>query len=124
MTTAESTTAAPKPRRRWFQFSLRTLMVLATLSAIACGWYADRVRRAKQAYDAGYEMGWHYGSGDESHGDSFLIQRQGEGVVRWLRSRNLDRRRAAGTHEYNEFIGGFEAGYKRAQSHTDWAITK
>ena len=27
----------PKRRRRWFQFSLRTLMIVVTLLAVACG---------------------------------------------------------------------------------------
>jgi hypothetical protein len=36
----------PKPKRRWCQYSLRTLLVLVTLFAIACSWYAVEMQRA------------------------------------------------------------------------------
>lgn len=29
----------PTPRRRWFQFRLRTLLVLTTVVAVALGWF-------------------------------------------------------------------------------------
>jgi hypothetical protein len=34
---AEINTPRPKRKRRWFQFSLRTLMIVVTLLAVACG---------------------------------------------------------------------------------------
>jgi hypothetical protein len=41
---AEPTIAAPpKRKRRWFQFSLRTLLLGVTLVAAACGYLAPRV---------------------------------------------------------------------------------
>src|SRR5258707_2685386 len=42
---------SPKRKRRWFQFSLRTLMIGVTLLAIACGyvgWQARIVRGREQ----------------------------------------------------------------------------
>src|SRR5690242_13441996 len=33
-----------KPRRRWFRYSLRSLLILVTLSAVAIGWYTHRQR--------------------------------------------------------------------------------
>ena len=38
----------PKPERRWFQYSLRTLLVFVTLCAIPCSWYAVRLQQARQ----------------------------------------------------------------------------
>ena len=45
----------PKTKRRWLQFSLRTLLVFVTLSAFASGWFAvkmQRVRRQREAVSA------------------------------------------------------------------------
>jgi predicted negative regulator of RcsB-dependent stress response len=42
----------PKPKRRWFQLRLRTLLVLVTLASGAFGWVAwelDQRRREKVA---------------------------------------------------------------------------
>src|SRR5689334_19846235 len=36
------------PKRRWFQFSLRTLLILTTVVAIGCGWFAMKIRRARR----------------------------------------------------------------------------
>jgi hypothetical protein len=33
----------PKRNRRWFQFSLRTLMIVVTLSCVAFGWAGNQV---------------------------------------------------------------------------------
>lgn len=35
------------PKRRWFRYSLRTLLVLVTLSAVVIGWYTHRQRVIK-----------------------------------------------------------------------------
>jgi hypothetical protein len=40
--------AEPKCRRRWFQFSLRTLLVLTGLCAIAARWVGDPIIKARQ----------------------------------------------------------------------------
>jgi hypothetical protein len=45
MTTTPSTT--PKPRRRWLQFSLRTLMVLLLVLGAGLGWLAHEAERAR-----------------------------------------------------------------------------
>jgi hypothetical protein len=42
----------PKRKRRWFQFSLRSLMIFMTLAAGLCGWLAMRIERAKQQHEA------------------------------------------------------------------------
>ena len=36
------------PKRRWFQFSLRTLLVFVTLCAIPCSWLAVKLRQMKR----------------------------------------------------------------------------
>ena len=35
-----------KPKRRWYQYSLRSLFILTTLVAIACSWYAYEMQEA------------------------------------------------------------------------------
>ena len=36
----------PKPKLRWFQFRLRSLLVLTLLCSIACSWLAVKKQRA------------------------------------------------------------------------------
>ncbi len=43
---------APKPKLRWFQYSLRTLLVFVTLCAIACSWLGVKLRQAKREREA------------------------------------------------------------------------
>jgi hypothetical protein len=38
--------AKPKSKLRWYQFSLRTLLIVVTLFAVACSWFATEYRRA------------------------------------------------------------------------------
>jgi hypothetical protein len=40
--------AEPKRKRRWFQFSLRTLLIGVTLLAVACGYVAKEAKTAWQ----------------------------------------------------------------------------
>ncbi|MDB4468562.1 hypothetical protein N9093_01750 [bacterium] len=50
----------PKPKRRWFQLRLRTLLVLVTLASVPLswvGWELDQRRREKQAIAWVEEMG-------------------------------------------------------------------
>ncbi len=35
---------APKPKLRWFQFSLRSLMLFVTACAVACSWLAVTIQ--------------------------------------------------------------------------------
>jgi Leucine-rich repeat (LRR) protein len=39
-------------KRRWFQFSLRTLLVFVTLCAIACSWLAVKMQQAQKQREA------------------------------------------------------------------------
>src|SRR4051794_29763207 len=37
---------SPTPKRRWYQFSLRTMLILITLICVACGlWLGPKARR-------------------------------------------------------------------------------
>ncbi len=42
----------PKPKRRWYQYTLRTLLAVMLLCALACSWYADRVEQARRQGEA------------------------------------------------------------------------
>lgn len=50
MTTAPTTT--PKPRRRWFQFSLRTMLVLMLAFGCGFGWLGMKVKQAREQREA------------------------------------------------------------------------
>jgi len=41
-----------RPKRRWLQFSLRSMFVLTTLVAIACSWYTNEMRKAARKREA------------------------------------------------------------------------
>jgi hypothetical protein len=38
----------PTPRRRWFQFSLRTLMVFVVVTSVPLGWLGIKVKEARK----------------------------------------------------------------------------
>ena len=60
MQTEPSKAEPPKRRRRWFQFSLRTLMIFTLICAIAAGWLGTRIERKHQeqaAVDAIRKLG-------------------------------------------------------------------
>ena len=40
--------ATPKPKLRWFQYSLRSLLIFATLFAVACSWFTVKMQQAKK----------------------------------------------------------------------------
>ena len=42
----------PKLKLRWYQFSLRTLLVFVTLCAFACSWLAVKMKQAKRQHEA------------------------------------------------------------------------
>ena len=44
--------AKPKSKRRWYQYSLRTLMICVTLFAVACSWFAVKMQQAKKQREA------------------------------------------------------------------------
>ena len=41
----------PTPKRRWFQFSLRTLLVVVTLFCVGMSWFAVRMQKARKQRD-------------------------------------------------------------------------
>ena len=43
-----TTPTTPKPRRRWLQFSLRTLLVLMLVASLPMSWLAVELRRGRQ----------------------------------------------------------------------------
>ena len=43
---------SPKPKRRWYQYSLRTLLLFMVLCAIACSWFAVKMQRVKRQQEA------------------------------------------------------------------------
>ena len=47
-TDATPNAAQPKPRRRWSQYSLRTLLIFVTLAGFGFGWFGLKVREARQ----------------------------------------------------------------------------
>ena len=49
--------AVPKPKLRWFQFSLRSLLVLTLVASIAMSWIAVELRKAKQRRELPQTMG-------------------------------------------------------------------
>jgi hypothetical protein len=48
METEQSNTEPPKRKRRWFQFSLRTLMIGVTLLAVVCGYFGRQIELVKE----------------------------------------------------------------------------
>jgi hypothetical protein len=44
--------STPVRQRRWFQYSLRTLVVFVTLCAIACSWVAVKMKHAREQREA------------------------------------------------------------------------
>ena len=50
----------PKRKRRWFQFSLRSLLVTTFIVAVACGWLGKKIeqkRREREAVEAIVKLG-------------------------------------------------------------------
>jgi hypothetical protein len=43
---------ARKPVRRWYQYSLRTLLIFVTLCAFACSWFAVKMQQARKQREA------------------------------------------------------------------------
>ncbi len=54
---ASVTSPTITPRRRWYQFSLRSLFVLTTVSAVLLAYETHRVRQQKQALATVRELG-------------------------------------------------------------------
>ncbi len=43
---------APEPRRRWFQYSLRTLLLVMLLASIGMSWFAAKLQPAREQREA------------------------------------------------------------------------
>jgi Leucine-rich repeat (LRR) protein len=48
----ETATDRPKRKRRWFQYSLGTLLLFVTVSAIPCSWLSVKMRQAERQREA------------------------------------------------------------------------
>jgi hypothetical protein len=69
---------SPKSKRRWYQYSLRTLMILVTLFAVACSWFAVKLGQAKrqrEAVEALIKLGAFVGYDSELNSDGFMLIR-------------------------------------------------
>jgi hypothetical protein len=42
----------PKRKRRWLQFSLRTLLIFTMICAIGCAWLAHKIERKRKEREA------------------------------------------------------------------------
>jgi len=54
---SEAMTSPAKPRRRWFRFSLRGLLLLVAMMSIPLGWIGCRLERAKEQESALRDIG-------------------------------------------------------------------
>ena len=61
--------SAQSTKRRWFQFSLRTLLVLVTMGCLAGGWWINRAFQQREAVLRFYEL---TANRPDSHGDSLV----------------------------------------------------
>ena len=52
MSVVNSQVVVPKPGLRWYQYSLRTLLVVVTLFAIACSWFGGKLQAARRQREA------------------------------------------------------------------------
>lgn len=71
MNVVEPEQNSPPRKRRWFQYRLRTVLVVVLLSAIACSWLAARMQKAQEHRKAVREVqstgGWiAYGHSNDS----------------------------------------------------------
>jgi hypothetical protein len=42
---------SPKRKRRWFQFSLRSLLIFTIVVAVACGWLGKRIEQKRKEHE-------------------------------------------------------------------------
>jgi hypothetical protein len=52
MDAIKSQPATPAPKRRWFQYSLRSLMLFVVCCSIACSWFTTRAAKQRDAVRA------------------------------------------------------------------------
>lgn len=89
MSVAEPQRAAPAPKLRWFQFSLRTLLVFVTLFAIPCSWLGVKIQEAKNqkaAVQAIQAVGGRVQYGYQVDEQGYVTQQAESRRPVWLRS--------------------------------------
>jgi hypothetical protein len=76
-----------KHKRRWFQFSLRSLLIATVICAVACGWLGKKVEQKRDERDAvqaivklggGVQYDYQQGSGGTPHGPAWLRKLLGD----------------------------------------------
>ena len=83
MPTEPSKAEPPKRQRRWFQFSLRSLLIFTAIVAVCCGWMGRRIeqkRNEREAVEAISKLGGEvmYDSGAAPPGPNWLRRLLGE----------------------------------------------
>jgi hypothetical protein len=78
----------PKPNRRWYQFSLRTLLVFVLLASLGASWLAVRLHHARRQRDAviairaaGGTVGYDY---EVDKTNMFIVQEAEPPAPPWL----------------------------------------
>ena len=82
-------TTNAKPRRRWFQYSLRTLLVLTLVVCIGMGWIGVKMQQARKEREAvaaieqlGGQAWWEYPRVEsESRGQAWLRKLLGDEIL-------------------------------------------
>jgi hypothetical protein len=89
----DTSPTAPKPKRRWFQYSLRTLLVVVTLFAIPCSWLVVMLRQAerqRKAVAAIRNLGGSTGLGSYSSPPEWLRSLVGDDFFQTVNSVDLN----------------------------------
>lgn len=76
-----TTKNVPPPKRHWYQFSLRTLLVVVLLVSVGMSWLTvrmQRVRKQREVINAVWELGgWVYGEAAEPSDQTWLRESLG-----------------------------------------------
>ncbi|HEV2971233.1 MAG TPA: hypothetical protein VGY55_14760 [Pirellulales bacterium] len=72
----------PKRKRRWFQFSLRSLMIVVTLLAIPCGWLAHQARVVEERKAL---RSWLLDNGGVIHEAQYEMEHPETSQITWIR---------------------------------------
>jgi|GEM_PF-2034355 len=82
METAPINSPPPQGKRRWYQFSLRTLLILTLILAIPCAWLGRRLERKRRERNAVKAVTAKFG---QTHYDYELENRSEADGPAWLR---------------------------------------